>query len=79
MVDSEGSDHVVNIIGGGTDPVGADRKVKIWAEGGSEMTGSLSVTENKTWDDRIRRPQVQSDGMMLLKILKDMMVVSGDH
>ena len=39
-----GSDHVVNIIGGGTDPVGADRKVKIWAEGGSEMTGSLSVT-----------------------------------
>jgi len=38
-----GSDHVVNIVGGGTDPMGVDRKVKIWADGGSEITGSLSV------------------------------------
>ncbi len=38
-----GNDHVLNIVGGGTDPSGNDRKVKIWAEGGTEVNGSLGV------------------------------------
>ena len=36
-----GEDHVVNIVGGGTDPGGTDRKVKIWAEGGTEIIGEI--------------------------------------
>jgi len=41
-----GNDHVLNIVGGGTDPSGNDRKVKIWAEGGTEVNGSLGVGTN---------------------------------
>lgn len=36
-----GEDHVVNIVGGGIDPGGNDRKVKIWAEGGTEIIGEI--------------------------------------
>lgn len=36
-----GDDHVVNIVGGGTDTYGTDRKVKIWAEGGIDMQGEI--------------------------------------
>ncbi len=38
-----GGDHVVNLVGGGTDPSGNDRMVKIWAEGGTVFTGSTLV------------------------------------
>lgn len=41
-----GNDHVLNIVGGGTDPSGNDRKVKIWAEGGTEVNGILGVGTN---------------------------------
>lgn len=39
----EGGDHILNIVGGGTEPGGGDRKVKIWAEGGTTINSSVSI------------------------------------
>lgn len=36
-----GDEHVVNIVGGGTDLAGTDRKMKIWAEGGIDINGEI--------------------------------------
>ena len=38
-----GSDHVLNIFGGGTSPTGNDRKLKIWSEGGTEFSGPIDI------------------------------------
>ncbi|HMS68234.1 MAG TPA: hypothetical protein PKD18_08845 [Saprospiraceae bacterium] len=38
-----GDTHILNIVGGGTNPAGNDRKIKIWSEGGTDLRGSLNL------------------------------------
>jgi hypothetical protein len=40
----DGQDHTLNIVGGGINPDGSDRKVKLWSLGGTEIEGNLDMT-----------------------------------
>jgi hypothetical protein len=36
--------NTLDVVGAGSHPAGADRKVKIWSEGGLSVAGPLSVS-----------------------------------
>jgi hypothetical protein len=43
-----GTANTLSIVGGGTAADGSDRKIKMWADGGTSFTGNINTTRNIT-------------------------------